>query len=132
VLDALPLLADGGIDRDALCRSTGGVEQFLAPTTPTEILIAEIWQELLGVSRIGRHDNFFDIGGHSLLSMRFIARLDRRTGVRLQHADIVVNTLEQLAGLCDERAAPATAAAEDGSEALSQKLFSAVKRAFRN
>ena len=70
------------------------------PTTPAEKAIAELWRELLGVDQVGRYDNFFDIGGHSLLSARLIARIAKQLGVRLQHADIVASTLQQLAAKC--------------------------------
>ena len=87
-----------------------------------EKLIADLWKDLLGVGTVGVLDNFFDIGGHSLLSMRLIARLDKKTGVRLQHEHVVVNTLRQLAAKCDQMLtgqAPAgvgaSGAAEEGT-----------------
>ncbi len=72
--------------------------------TPTERILAELWQELLGVNRVGPHDNFFDIGGHSLLAVRFITRLHRKLNIRLKHEQVVIHTLGQLAAISDELA----------------------------
>ena len=99
-LDALPRTGSGAIDRDALPNPFGEVAEVAVPTTPAEKAIADLWRELLGVDEVGRYDNFFDIGGHSLLSARLIARIAKQLGVRLQHADIVASTLQQLAAKC--------------------------------
>jgi len=104
-LDSLPKNAAGGLDRGALPNPFGAEEAAIAPRTEMERSIAGLWQDLLGVSEIGVHDNFFDIGGHSLLSVRFISRLDKKCGVRLLHEHVVVSTLEQLAAKCERMAA---------------------------
>jgi acyl transferase domain-containing protein len=114
-LDALPRRADGGLDRAALPNPFAAEEVGpVGPRTEMERTIAALWQDLLGVDAVGVHDNFFDIGGHSLLSVRFIMRLDKKIGVRLLHEHVVVNTLEQLAAKCGQMrgdTAPAAAAA---------------------
>ncbi|MFS4521644.1 amino acid adenylation domain-containing protein, partial [Erwinia amylovora] len=77
-LDALPLTPNGKLDRralpvpddDAFARA-----DFEAPQGDTEQLLANLWSELLGVSRIGRRDDFFALGGHSLLAVRLSGRL---------------------------------------------------------
>ena len=56
-------------------------------TGPVEEVLAGIWQELLGVERVGRHDNFFDLGGHSLLVMSMHERL-RKRGIDLSISQI--------------------------------------------
>jgi hypothetical protein len=100
-LDALPRAADGEIDRAALPNPFAAEEAApVGPRTQMEQTIAALWQDLLGVESVGVHDNFFDIGGHSLLSVRFIMRLDKKIGVRLLHEHVVVNTLEQIAAKC--------------------------------
>ena len=78
VLGALPLTPNGKVDRRALPEpdhnSRAGAT-FEAPATPIEEKLATVWQELLRVDRVGRHDRFFDLGGHSLLIVRMIERL---------------------------------------------------------
>ncbi|HEU0298032.1 MAG TPA: amino acid adenylation domain-containing protein, partial [Longimicrobium sp.] len=75
-LDRLPLTANGKVDHRALPepeRAAG--RDHVPPTTPAEEAIARIWAEELGVERVGVHDNFFEIGGHSLLVARLFARI---------------------------------------------------------
>ena len=77
-LDALPLMPNGKIDRRAL-RAPDRLRPeldraFVAPRTPTEALLAEIWAQLLDIERVGIHDNFFDLGGHSLLATQLVSR----------------------------------------------------------
>jgi len=106
-LDALPLTPNGKVDRQALPAPDGARPElegtFVAPRTPVESLIAEIWQELLGVERVGVYDNFFDLGGHSLLSMRVVARLEKQLSLRINPGELIFQTLGQLASACEER-----------------------------
>lgn len=62
----------------------------MAPRNEQETALAEIWQELLGVDKIGIHDNFFELGGHSLLGTQILARLKQNFG-----ADLGLNALFQ-------------------------------------
>src|SRR5205085_3321618 len=66
-LDRLPLTASGKVDRRALPGPRGGRAAYTAPGPGLEEQVASVWQEVLGVDRIGRDDNFFALGGHSLL-----------------------------------------------------------------
>ena len=78
-LDALPLLPNGKIDRAALRVPDDAAlerEDFEAPATPLEEVIAGLWAELLHVDPIGRRDNFFSLGGHSLLAARLAWELN--------------------------------------------------------
>ncbi|HSF30804.1 MAG TPA: amino acid adenylation domain-containing protein [Candidatus Tectomicrobia bacterium] len=81
VLDALPRTPNGKIDRHALPApdqtQPSLLEAFVAPRTPIEELLADIWASVLKVESIGIHDNFFDLGGHSLLAVQVISRLRR-------------------------------------------------------
>jgi amino acid adenylation domain-containing protein len=79
LLDALPLMSNGKIDRRALRapdRSRPELDgAFVTPRGPTEELLAEIWAGLLGIDVVGVHDNFFDLGGHSLLATQLVSRV---------------------------------------------------------
>ena len=79
LLDALPLMSNGKIDRRALRvpdRSRPELDKaFVAPRGPTEELLADLWAELLGIDVVGVHDNFFDLGGHSLLATQLVSRV---------------------------------------------------------
>ena len=87
-MQAWPLTSNGKLDRsalpapDAAAVSAGRV--YVAPRTPIEEVLGMIWIELLGVERVGIHDNFFDLGGHSLMAMRLIAAEGRGVVVLLR------------------------------------------------
>lgn len=78
-LDALPLTPGGKVDRRALPSPSQLRPEpdaaYVAPRTELERTIAQIWQETLRVERVGMHDNFFDLGGHSLLLVQVHSRL---------------------------------------------------------
>jgi amino acid adenylation domain-containing protein len=79
LLAALPLTPNGKIDRNALPAPEydegGAAEGYVAPRTPVEELLAVAWAQVLGVERVGIHDNFFALGGHSLLATQVSSRL---------------------------------------------------------
>ncbi|MDY7225116.1 non-ribosomal peptide synthetase [Hyalangium rubrum] len=76
LLDTLPRTPDGKVDRTALPVPEGELDDgYTAPRTPTEERLATLWQELLGVSRVGVYDNFFDLGGHSLVAVQILSRI---------------------------------------------------------
>jgi amino acid adenylation domain-containing protein len=83
-LDALPLTANGKVDRRALPDPEHGApdqrEAYLAPESDTEKAIARIWQGVLNGARVGSHDNFFDLGGHSLLLAQIRAPIQELAG----------------------------------------------------
>ncbi|RMR60974.1 non-ribosomal peptide synthetase [Pseudomonas cichorii] len=77
-LDALPLTPNGKLDRRALPapdQQAFATRRDEAPQSETEILLATLWQELLGLEKVGRHDRFFELGGHSLMAVTLIDRL---------------------------------------------------------
>jgi amino acid adenylation domain-containing protein len=87
-VDALPVSANGKLDRAALPSPDAAVDAVeasprCAPVGEAEEALAAIWCELLGIPTVGRDDGFFASGGHSLLSMRLVAAIERRFGVRL-------------------------------------------------
>jgi acyl carrier protein len=78
VLDALPLTPGGKLDRQALPSPDhdGPGRTYVAPRTPIEKRLAEIWEGLFGLGRVSMHDNFFnDLGGHSLLATQLVSRI---------------------------------------------------------
>jgi aspartate racemase len=79
ILDRLPLTATGKIDRQALPNIEDlNVEHvFLSPRTPEEEGIANIWKKLLGHEKVGIRENFFDVGGHSMLAVRLISEIHK-------------------------------------------------------
>ncbi|HZF14226.1 MAG TPA: amino acid adenylation domain-containing protein, partial [Thermoanaerobaculia bacterium] len=86
-LPTLPLTANGKVDRRALLAAEGAEALARAPYAPprtgVEELLVEIWQELLGVERVGIDDPFFDLGGHSLLASQLVARVCDRFAVEV-------------------------------------------------
>ncbi|MBY0573496.1 MAG: AMP-binding protein, partial [Undibacterium sp.] len=84
-LPSLPLTAGGKVDRRALPRPDVSQLQslYLAPRSKTEQILSEIWQEILGVERVGIKDNFFRLGGHSLSATRLVARINQRFQIKL-------------------------------------------------
>ena len=111
-LDALPLTANGKLDRRALPSPTQDAfitRRFEAPQEGVETILAQIWSELLHVQPVGRHDHFFELGGHSLLAVQLVQRM-REAGLR---ADVQVlfgqPTVAALAAACGghEQAVPA-------------------------
>jgi amino acid adenylation domain-containing protein/non-ribosomal peptide synthase protein (TIGR01720 family) len=92
ILESLPLNTAGKVDRRNLPapvfgRDGGEESGFAAPSTPVEELLAQIWSEVLGVEKIGVHDDFFNLGGQSLLATQITARVAKVFGVplRLRH-----------------------------------------------
>ncbi|WNZ58697.1 AMP-binding protein [Myxococcus sp. MxC21-1] len=85
VLEALPLTPNGKVDRKALAatelRSRVAAETFVTPRTDAERVLAGIFSEVLGVPRVGLHDDFFELGGHSLLATQVVARVRTELGV---------------------------------------------------
>jgi amino acid adenylation domain-containing protein len=82
-LEGLPMTPNGKLDRLALPapgERAGADGEYVAPRTPTEEEVARAWAATLGVERVGAHDNFFDLGGHSLLLVQLHSRLQERFG----------------------------------------------------
>ncbi len=99
-LEKLPLTRTGKVDRRALPAPdwSESAREYLPPRTEAEQNIAAIWQEVLGVKRIGIHDNFFEIGGHSLNATRIILGLQSRFGHAVSIRTLFLNpTIAELA-----------------------------------
>src|SRR5579864_3545095 len=90
-LEALPLTPNGKLDRKRLPAPGGNayaVSGYEKPQGEIETTLAAIWQEVLGVEKIGRHDNFFELGGHSLLAVGMIGRLKEEIGLEVEIGDV--------------------------------------------
>ena len=115
VLDAVPVTATGKLDRQALPEPVWQAAQsYVAPSTPVETTLAQIWQETLGIDRVGVTDNFFELGGDSILSLQIVARA-RRRGLRLTPRQLFERqTIAALAGVA------VVSKASDGGEASAE------------
>ena len=103
-LDSVPLTGSGKVDRKALPAPEAEVEVHDAedpPTTPEEIAVAAIWMELLGTNQLSIHDNFFDVGGHSLLAIKVVTGIKKISKSKVGMRDLLTNTLGQLAAMVE-------------------------------
>jgi amino acid adenylation domain-containing protein len=128
-LKDVPLTPSGKLDRKALpepdrIESRAG-EDHVGPRTAMERAIAEAWQEVLGMERVSAHDNFFDLGGHSLLSLKAIVKIEEKIGRRIQPRDMVMQTLRQIAAAYEEHT---TAVQETSSNGVIRKWLGSVAR----
>ena len=108
MLDALPLSANGKVDRNALPEPNSEAamtrQRPSAPRTETEQKLACLWAQTLGVERVGVHDKFFEIGGHSLMAVRLLARIEAAFGRLLPLAVFFrAQTVAEMAAVLLER-----------------------------
>ncbi|WP_157267216.1 non-ribosomal peptide synthetase [Paenibacillus alvei] len=100
-LDKLPLSSNGKVNRKALPTPELHVQaasEFVAPRTPLEVQLAQIWQEVLGLGQIGVKDNFFELGGHSLSLMQLVERVYTATQIEIPiHSVFRQPTIEAMA-----------------------------------
>ncbi|HEY0727121.1 MAG TPA: amino acid adenylation domain-containing protein, partial [Pyrinomonadaceae bacterium] len=117
-LEKLPLTPGGKVDRRALpapnAMGNGTGSEYVSPRTAVEEVLAGIWREVLGVERVGIHDNFLDLGGHSMLAMRCVSAMRR-----LFRIDIPLRVLFETADL--EELAHTLKAHEDHPGALEKR-----------
>ncbi|RKH58003.1 non-ribosomal peptide synthetase, partial [Corallococcus aberystwythensis] len=101
VLDALPLNANGKVDRKALPEPDAHAieaKDFVAPRDSLEMQLARIWEDVLGVRSVGVRTSFFELGGHSLLAVRMVAAVRERLGQSIPLSALFQQpTIEQLA-----------------------------------
>ncbi len=111
-LPALPLTANGKVDRRALQAVKFEAERgtsHVAPRNEVEKVITGIWQEVLGVQRIGIHDNFFDLGGHSLLAVQVHRKITTALQCKLSVIEMFqYPTVDSLATFLTQKVEPAT------------------------
>ncbi|RZK58562.1 MAG: non-ribosomal peptide synthetase, partial [Hymenobacter sp.] len=99
VLEALPRLPNSKLDRPALRQlappaapAPAAPATYVAPRTDVEQQLADLWSEALGVEKVGVYDNFFDLGGHSLIAVQLMGRLEKMTGQRLPLASLFTHS----------------------------------------
>ncbi|MEO7360428.1 MAG: amino acid adenylation domain-containing protein, partial [Gemmatimonadaceae bacterium] len=130
VLHELPIGPTGKVDRAALpppSYERTHDEVFVAPTTDTEITLARLVAEVVRVSRVGVHDNFFEIGGHSLAAMGMVSRA-MRLGIPLTVSDVFDHpTVAALASIVDATL-PLTAPATPASTSIPRVTRDAYRR----
>ncbi|MCA1615990.1 MAG: condensation domain-containing protein, partial [Acidobacteria bacterium] len=111
-LDALPLNENGKHDRKALTALADGEaaapgaagREYVPPRTRTERLLAEAWEEVLDIGRVGVNDNFFDSGGHSLRALRVLSRAQQLFKVEVRPTELFATpTVAGLAALVEQR-----------------------------
>ncbi|MBC9915636.1 non-ribosomal peptide synthetase [Chitinophaga varians] len=123
-LDALPLTSNGKVDRKKLPEPdiTGLIHEYIPPRNETEQLLADIWQVLLGVERIGVSDNFFTLGGHSLLVMRLVSDIRIGLTMEISFKDIFnYPTIASLSVVLRQRMAELAAQKDSDAEAAAQQ-----------
>ncbi|PBQ06458.1 non-ribosomal peptide synthetase, partial [Pseudomonas congelans] len=118
-LEAMPLTPNGKLDRKALPAPESDSlisREYEAPQGEVETQIAAVWQDLLGVARIGRHDNFFELGGHSLLAVSLIGRMRQlglSTDIRVLFSQPTLAALAAAVGGSTDIVVPANLITED-------------------
>ncbi|WP_234974719.1 condensation domain-containing protein, partial [Tenacibaculum agarivorans] len=107
-LEAMPLTSSGKLDRKALPEPDGSLlstKEYVAPRNEVEADIARIWQEVLGLDKVGVYDNFFELGGHSLLVVQLISRLQKinlNIGVKDIFSNATIASMSEKIGLSEE------------------------------
>ena len=136
VLDEMPLTRNGKVDRVALASSehqlTRQQDNYFAPQTDLEKKIASIWQQLLGIEKVGLEDNFFDVGGHSLLLIQLHGRLCEELGANVLIIDVFQHpTVASMAELL-QRDEGDTSAQQEKINKIQDRAARARKAATRN
>ncbi|WP_175439954.1 non-ribosomal peptide synthetase [Micromonospora nigra] len=127
-----PLTPNGKLDHTALPAPDGSAfaaEHYAEPVGPTETALAAIWAEVLGVERVGRHDNFFALGGHSLLALRVLERMRRQglsADVRTLFGSPVLADLAAAVGAGADRADAAPEPIPAGCDRITPDLLPLV------
>ncbi|MGG1642432.1 non-ribosomal peptide synthase/polyketide synthase [Paenibacillus sp. NRS-1782] len=133
-LEQMPLTPNGKLDRRALPAPEGSVqssEDYLAPRTAAEVQLALIWQDILGVARVGIRDNFFEIGGHSLRATLLVSRIQKELGCSLSLREVFQwPTVESMARLVKERIPTVYESIPRAEESEAYPVSSAQKRLY--
>ena len=106
-LEEYPKTPNNKTDRKALptpssIESSTVQENHVAPQSPLELLLVEMFQEILQIEGVGCYDNFFDLGGHSLLSIKVVARFEKTTGIHMNPGELFQQTIGQIAAFHEQ------------------------------
>jgi acyl carrier protein len=119
------LNANGKVDRKALPPLQAGQGRSrVAPRTPLERELTDIWQALLELPEVGVLDSFFELGGHSLLAMRLMTRIESRYGVKIELRSLFQNPT--IAGLAEQIERPQGPSADQALDEM-QRLLSEME-----
>ncbi len=133
-LDALPLTPNGKIDRKALPKPEGRLQtgiEYEAPRTETEVMLANLWQEVLGIEQAGIYDNFFDLGGHSLKATTLVNRIYKEMHTVLPLKEVFQSpNLEHMAKVIEQLGEQRYTAIPQAEQRAYYPLSSAQKRLY--
>ncbi len=133
-VERIPLTLNGKIDRKALPQPEGALyaaASYEAPGSHTEEILASIWQEVLEVGKIGIHDNFFNLGGHSLKATVLASRIHKEMNVEIPLREIFQRaTIRELAEYMDGAAENMYAAIQPVAEQADYPVSAAQKRLY--
>ena len=92
IMESFPFAPSGKVDRTKLpcpeVNQTNKETNFIKPRSETDVIIAKVWRELLYIDKVGIHDNFFDLGGHSLLIVRASWKLSQALGINISVVEL--------------------------------------------
>ncbi len=134
-LNELPLTPNGKIDRLSLpvpFKLDSVEDNYVEPNTENEILLSEIWRNVLKIDKVSIHDNFFEIGGHSLLSVQVISKIREELGIKMELRAMVMDTLEQIASQFPESTIIKNSNKHDDARSFFAKLTNVIKTRFSN
>lgn len=123
LMDSFPRTLNGKIDHNAfpipsIDRSSGFIE-FVGPSTTIEKELTEVWRNLLGIQKISIHDNFFYLGGHSLLVLRLLKTVQTMTGKEISINDYLANpTIAGITRIIEGKTKPGSSGLSDTASAL--------------
>ncbi|MFJ6556520.1 amino acid adenylation domain-containing protein [Streptomyces luteogriseus] len=128
-LPALPLSAHGKVDRRALPAPARTEAPVLAPRNDTERAVAEVWRDLLGVDDVGLDQNFFDLGGHSLLLIELHRRLAADVGIHAELMELFRSTtVRSQAALADDETGAAGPVGLDSARERGRRQHQLLRR----
>jgi tyrocidine synthetase-3 len=133
-LDKIPLTPNGKIDRKILPEPDGSINggtEYVAPRNVAEEKLAKVWQEVLGVEKVGIEDNFFELGGHSLKAITLVAKIHKEFGVEVPLQEVFkAQTIKELIKIVEGAVENDYVAIEAVTEQEYYPVSSAQKRMF--